>query len=235
MLSRNRDNTNNEAERSLRLVCIKKRVVGSFDTYEGADDFALIWSYISTARKRGLNPYEAIKSAMAKDAVDFLFDEEERAHLEEVAQNLDKKGLEYFEQCKLEEMEAVNAARVILSKKEKNAATAREKEAKAKAKMEEANAALEKAEAALNGAPADSPNYRQLMEAVEKARQKADKAATKAQKAQADREKKEQLAESARQRAYSRALEANLVVRATGYFLSISEEDLPVYSIDDIA
>ena len=82
------DNTNNDAERSLRLFSVKRSIVGGFDTYEGADNFALIWSYIASARKRKYSAYEAIVAALEGNAVEFLFDKEEIAMLDEVIPKL---------------------------------------------------------------------------------------------------------------------------------------------------
>jgi transposase len=56
--------TNNEAERDLRMVKLKQKVSGCLRTEAGADDFAVIRSFISTVRKHKLNILDSIKMAL---------------------------------------------------------------------------------------------------------------------------------------------------------------------------
>jgi transposase len=54
---------NNLAERDLRMMKVKQKISGAFRTWLGAETFANLRSYISTARKQGLNALAAIRSA----------------------------------------------------------------------------------------------------------------------------------------------------------------------------
>jgi len=55
---------NNQVERDIRMIKIKTKVSGCFRSKEGADNFLKIMSYIGTAKKQGINSYEAIKNAI---------------------------------------------------------------------------------------------------------------------------------------------------------------------------
>ena len=64
--------TNNCAEQCFRLLGLRKNV-GIFRTMQGAEDFCLIWSYISSARKHGISYYKAIKEAFEGKSFSVLF------------------------------------------------------------------------------------------------------------------------------------------------------------------
>ncbi len=58
---------NNQAERDLRMVKVKTKVSGCFRIRKGASDFLKIMSYLGTARKQGVNAFNAIMSVLNGD------------------------------------------------------------------------------------------------------------------------------------------------------------------------
>lgn len=64
--------TNNIAESSFRLLGTK-RSVGCFRSIESAQEFCVIWSYLSTCAKHGISYYDAIKEAFAGKSMQLLF------------------------------------------------------------------------------------------------------------------------------------------------------------------
>jgi len=56
---------NNLAERDLRMMKVQQKISGTFRSWEGAEAFATVCSYISTIRKHGMNVMEAIASVFA--------------------------------------------------------------------------------------------------------------------------------------------------------------------------
>ena len=52
--------TNNEAERDARMMKLRQKISGGFRSQEGAADFAIIRSFVSTARKQGWNLIQAL-------------------------------------------------------------------------------------------------------------------------------------------------------------------------------
>jgi transposase len=57
--------TNNAAEREVRPVKVKQRSGGCWRTLDGLADFAVIWSYLSTAAKHGIDALDALTQLFA--------------------------------------------------------------------------------------------------------------------------------------------------------------------------
>ena len=54
--------TNNEAERDLRMMKLRQKISGGFRSAQGAENFAILRSVITTARKQGWNIIDALMS-----------------------------------------------------------------------------------------------------------------------------------------------------------------------------
>jgi transposase len=65
--------TNNLAERDIRMPKLKQKISGGFRSEDGANAFARIRSFVSTAIKRGKDVYEGLVAVFSGDAYDFLF------------------------------------------------------------------------------------------------------------------------------------------------------------------
>ena len=65
--------TNNTAERAIRCARVKEKVSGCFRTKSGADDFAQVLSFVSTAALHGVSCFDAIVAAFRGDALSLLF------------------------------------------------------------------------------------------------------------------------------------------------------------------
>ncbi len=52
----------NQAERDLRMVRVKSKVIGTFRSEQGARDFLMLKSFTSTAAKAGVTAFDALLS-----------------------------------------------------------------------------------------------------------------------------------------------------------------------------
>ena len=56
--------TNNQGERDLGMAKVQQKISGTFRTWKGAEKFARIRSYLSTAQKQSISPFQAIQQAL---------------------------------------------------------------------------------------------------------------------------------------------------------------------------
>lgn len=64
--------TNNQGENDLRMTKVQQKISGCFRSFEGAQIFCRVRSYLSTCRKHGLSPTVALQMLFAGQLPDFI-------------------------------------------------------------------------------------------------------------------------------------------------------------------
>jgi transposase len=64
--------TNNDAERSLRMIKVHAKISGCFKTMEMAQGFCRMRGYIKSCEKNGIRAFEAIKMIAKRETPNFI-------------------------------------------------------------------------------------------------------------------------------------------------------------------
>ncbi|MFC0468942.1 IS66 family transposase, partial [Halomonas alkalicola] len=64
--------TNNQGERDLRMTKVQQKISGCFRSWEGAEIFCRMRSFLSTAVKQGVAAHTALEQLFAGDVPSFM-------------------------------------------------------------------------------------------------------------------------------------------------------------------
>ena len=64
--------TNNQSENDLRMTKVQQKISGCFRSFQGAEIFCRVRSYLSTCRKHDISPTDALHTLFAGQLPDFI-------------------------------------------------------------------------------------------------------------------------------------------------------------------
>lgn len=147
--------TNNCAERSFRMVSEKRSIIGGFNTLQGAEDFCYIWTFVSSARKQGVNAFMAVNELLDGKGAEVIFDPEDITRYTKLAEEQATKEADRKEEQR-KEAEAKEAKKK--TRKKPKAQKADGAKAKSKASKSPRGKAATSESPSEKAATSESPN-----------------------------------------------------------------------------